>query len=135
MKSRKDLLNQKEQLEFELSEVMDQLAQTSDTTDKSLEEQFRMEAEKTNKYIQNFISIAEFNLKCAMNVSEETGIPFKASIRTISQKYRYIPTSFTEKWGWIVNSDNYDAILWDLDWEDLNSRLGDEEGWQSSRIC
>jgi len=91
--------------------------------DSKIERTFRLAVSDAHKRIDEKLAVARAALREAEKISEETGIPFSASISPLSQSY--IPQSLEQKFP-------------DLDPEfvsDLTQAWGEYGGWQHSAVC
>lgn len=91
--------------------------------DSEVERSFRLAMGDAQARIDAKMDAAYAALQEAVKISEETGIPFGASISPLSQSY--IPNSLQEKFP-------------DIDREfysELAGAYGEYEGWQHSAVC
>ncbi len=106
----------------------------------SLEEDFRKAYEDATARMDAKEDEARKLIQEIVQISEETGIPFRAIVSPLSQTYR--PHTFIEKWGETINttinvkskySDSwYDTTIF----EDVAEYgPGEHEGWQHSAVC
>jgi len=91
--------------------------------DSEMERAFRLAIDDAHKRIDEKMAIARNALNEAVKISEETGIPFSASVSPLSQSY--IPDSLSEKFP-DVDREFY---------SDLTGAWGEYEGWQHSAVC
>jgi len=91
--------------------------------DSEFELAFRLASSVAQKRIDEKLAMAHAALREAVKISNETGIPFNASISPLSQSY--IPVSLAEKFS-------------DLDRDFINEitdSYGEYDGWQHSAVC
>lgn len=91
--------------------------------DSEMERTFRLAVSDAHKRIEEKMDKARAALDEAVQISEETGIPFSASVSPLSQSY--IPNSLSEKFP-DVDRDFY---------SDITGTWGEYEGWQHSAVC
>lgn len=110
-------------VKFEDGEISKVRVSYLDTRDSDLEREFRLNAPKILKKIDQKISLASKYLAEAEEIAEENGIPFYSNISFLSQGFR--PNSFEEKYG-EVSSDIVSEIT------DCHNEY---EGWEHSAVC
>lgn len=91
--------------------------------DSEVERAFRLAVDDAHRRIDEKMAIARAALNEAVKISEETGIPFSASVSPLSQSY--IPDSLSEKFP-DVDRDFY---------SEMTGASGEYEGWQHSAVC
>lgn len=91
--------------------------------DSQMERAFRLSVDDAQKRIREKTQEAHKALQEAVEISEETGIPFSAGISPLGQSY--IPNSLSEKFPG-VDREFYG---------DVAGASGEYEGWQHSAVC
>lgn len=91
----------------------------------SLEQEFREVAESIGNQIYTLLQDARAKVKQAVELSEQHGIPFNASVSLLGNTY--YPRTFEEKWGEL---DRY--LVYDL--TKAYNEYGDA-GWSHSAVC
>jgi hypothetical protein len=91
--------------------------------DSEMERAFRLALDDAQNRINEKLRIARAALDEAVEISEETGIPFSAGVSPLSQSY--IPNSLSEKFP-DVDRDFYSEVA---------GAWGEYEGWQHSAVC
>jgi hypothetical protein len=90
--------------------------------DSKMERAFRLAVDEAQNRIDEKMATARAALREAVQISEETGIPFRASVSPLSQSY--VPNSLSEKFPG-VDREFYSEI----------AGASGEEGWQHSAVC
>ena len=91
--------------------------------DSEMERQFRLAVSDAQSRIDAEMDKAWAAIRAAVAISEETGIPFSASVSPLSQSY--IPDSLSSKFPG-VDREFYSEIA---------GAYGEYEGWQHSAVC
>jgi hypothetical protein len=92
-----------------------------------LEKEFEELANSIGEQIQNHLELAAKELRAAMALADQYGIPFFANISSLGQPY--VPSSFIDTWSDL--DKEFVANLTDTTTNDL--RYGG--GWQISELC
>lgn len=93
--------------------------------DSKVEREFRLAVQDASKKIKEKVALARKALQEAVEISEETGIPFRAGVSPLGNSY--IPESINEKFP-EIDSEFYSEIT------DAYSEYG-EPGWAHSAVC
>ena len=91
--------------------------------DSEIERAFRVAMIDAQNRIDEKLSEARRALQEAVKISNETGIPFRASVSPLSQCY--IPESLSEKFPDLDKSAAYE----------MAEAYGEYDGWQHSAVC
>lgn len=93
----------------------------------ALEVEFRAAVDEVSEMIQSKLNMAATLIAEAEKISEETGVPFSASVSPLGQSY--FPASFSKKYGKLGHDFVTDLTgAWTEYWSE-------GAGWQHSDVC
>lgn len=115
----KSVGSSKEQILENLASIVERIY-----SEKDLEKQFQKELTQVDGQINSHLTEAGRHLKLAIQVAEDTGIPFLSGVSFI--RNRYTPRSFNDKWKDLDREFLEEQEIYNTEWG---------WGWQHSAVC